>query len=138
MPRYRKVSMISAEQRMIFNQLVSLLQSYSNRLDIRKNTSEEYELWTKHNFRSLSMNPKNKRGILFAGVLIMKKHIGLYFYPIHINPALTTAIDDVIRPFWRGNSAFHFHKPLSDLITVKLTQLLDEGWEYYRQNQWIF
>jgi hypothetical protein len=137
-PRYRKVSGISETQHKIFDQIVSLLLPYANRLDTRVNTPEQYELWTKHNFRSLSMNPKNKRGILFAGTLIMKKHIGLYFYPIHINPALISQIDDAIRPFWKGNSAFHFHQPLSDLIIVKLTQLLDEGWQYYRQNNWIF
>jgi hypothetical protein len=138
MPRYRKISLISEEQRTIFNQVVSLLKPYSNRLDTRISTPEQYELWTKHNFRSLSMNPKNKRGILFAGALIMKKHIGLYVYPIHINHDLIATIDEIIRPFWKGNSAFHFHKPLTDLITVKLTQLLDEGWGYYRQKQWIF
>ena len=138
MPRSRKIWLVSEEQRLIFSQLVSLLQPYANRLDIRTNTPDQYELWTKHSFRSLSMNPKNKRGILFAGTLIMKKHIGLYFYPLHIHPDLIVAIDESIRPFWKGNSAFHFRKPLTDLIMVKLIHLLDEGWEYYRQKQWIF
>lgn len=138
MPKSRKISLVSEEQRMIFRQVVSLLQPYANRLEIRENTPEQYELWTKHSFRSLSMNPKNKRGILFAGALIMKKHIGLYLYPLHINPDLSAAIHEAIRPFWKGNSVFQFRKPLSDLIMVKFTQLLDEGWHYYRQKQWIF
>lgn len=138
MPRYRKIQMISEVQRSIFNQVVALLQPYANRLDIRINTPEHYELWTKHNFRSFSQNPKDKRGILFAGVLIMKRHIGLYLYPLHINPDLIAKIDAAIKPFWKGNSAFHFVSPLSESTKLKLTALFDDGREYYRQNQWIF
>ena len=94
MPRYRKVLMISDLQRTIFDQIVSLLLPYSARLNIRVNTSEHFELWTKHTFRSLSMNPKDKRGILFAGVLIMKRHIGLYLYPLHLNADLFAKIHE--------------------------------------------
>lgn len=138
MPRYRKISGITDAQRAIFSQVVALLLPYSTRLDTRINSPEHYELWTRHNFRSSSMNPKYKRGILFAGASIMKKHIGLYLYPLHINPVLIETIDEAIRPFWKRNSAFHFNKPLSELTLSKLTLLLDEGWQYYRQNQWIF
>lgn len=138
MPRFRKVLMISDVQRVIFNQVVSVLLPYSTPLDIRVNTPEHYELWTKHTFRSMSMNPRNKRGILFAGALIMKQHIGLYLYPLHVNPELFAKIDEEIKPFWKGNSAFHFQKPLSELTIVKLTQLFDDGWEYYRLNKWVF
>jgi hypothetical protein len=138
MPRYRKVLMISDLQRTIFDQIVSLLLPYSTRLNIRVNTSEHFELWTKHTFRSLSMNPKDKRGILFAGALIMKRHIGLYLYPLHLNAELFAKIDEELKPFWKGNSAFHFQKPLSELTMSKLTQLFDDGWEYYRLNKWIF
>lgn len=137
-PRYRKVSLISDVQRLIFRQIVSLLLPYSTRLDTRINTPEHYELWTKHTFRSPTMNPKDKRGILFAGVLIMKRHIGLYLYPLHINPELALNIDATLKPFWKGNSAFHFNEPLSELTVVKMTQLFDDGWGYYRLNQWIF
>ncbi len=138
MPKLRKVSGITDEQRLIFNQLVQLLQPYANGLDVRKNNSQEYELWTKHNFRSLSMNPKNKRGTLFAGALIMKKHIGFYFYPLYIHSELSAVVDETIRPFWKGNSAFHFHKPLTDLIAVRLTWLINAGWQYYYHKKWIF
>lgn len=136
-PTYKKVSLLSDEQHTIFHQLVSLLQPYSHQFDIRKNTDDQYELWTNHHFRSVSLNPKNKRGVLFAGVLIIKRHVGLYLYPLHINPALFASIDEEIKPFWKGNSAFHFYKPLSDLASIKLTQLFDSGCDYYRQNYWI-
>lgn len=137
-PRYRKVLMISGSQHEIFNQLVTLLKPYSARLDIRINTPEHYELWTKHNFRSTNMNPKDKRGILFAGVLIMKRHVGLYVFPLHMNPELAIRMDEVLKPFWKGNSAFHFSEQLSELTLSRLSRLLDDGWEYYRVNQWIF
>lgn len=138
MPRYRKISSISIEQYRIFDQVVSLLYAYAERLDNRKTTPEHYELWTSHNYRSISMNPKNKRGILFVGAMITKKHIGLYFYPLHINPALTAKIDEAIRPFWKGNSTFHFKTSLSELTQAKLAQLIAEGWQYYLENKWAF
>lgn len=137
MPQHRKVLMISPTQRIIFSQVVSLLLPYATRLDTRVNTPEHYELWTRHNYRSLSMNPKNKRGVLFAGVMISQNKVGLYFFPLHIHPTLSEKIDDSIRPFWRGNSAFHFRESLAELTQLKLTELLENGWQYYQANHWI-
>lgn len=142
MPRYRKIPVTTAVQRTVFTQIADMLQPYTSRsgllLDVRINTPEHFELWTKHSFRSLSQNPKYKRGILFAGALIMKKCVGLYLYPLYINPALSDKIDEVLKPFWKGNSAFHFSEPLAEATLSTLARLLDEGWDYYRVNRWIF
>lgn len=139
MPRYRnaKLSEITDGQRLIFDQFVELLEPYSKWLDNRIKTKEHYELWTNHSFRSQSMHPKTKRGILFAGLVILKNRVGFYFYPLHINDALRTRIDASILSFWKGGSAFHFLEPLSVLSSEKFQELLLEGLRYYQQNWWV-
>ena len=137
MPKYHKPPLITDEQRKIFSQVVMLLLPYSKRLDNRINTPERYELWTRHNFRSQSMNPKNKRGVLFGGVLILKEEVGFYFYPLHLDNTFHTKIGDAIRRFYRSGSAFRFDKPLSDMSVEKFNELLLEGWRYYQQNNWV-
>lgn len=137
MPNYQKPSIITEEQRKIFSQVLMLLQPYSKRLDNRKNTPEQYELWTRHNFRSQSMNPRNKRGILFAGVLILKDGIGFYFYPLYLEPSFDAKIDEHIRKLYKGGSAFRFDELLSDASIEKLNLLLLEGWQYYQQHSWV-
>lgn len=137
MPKYYKPPLITDEQRGIFSQVVTLLSPYAKRLDNRINTPERYELWTRHNFRSQSMKPRNKRGVLFAGTVILKEGVGLYFYPLHLDPSFHLKIDEAIHEFYKGGSAFRFIEPLSDLTIGKLNELLLEGWSYYRQKNWI-
>lgn len=136
-PRSKAVQKASGDQHAIFDQLVGLLEPYADRLDNRKNTPEHYELWTLHNFRSQTMKPRNKRGVLFAGVLIIKNRVGFYFYPLHIDEKFADHISADLKPFWKGNSAFHFQKPVSETKLQSLQHLIETGWEYFTSNKWI-
>ncbi len=132
-----KLSDISQINRNIFDQVVELLKPYSKKLDVRSNTTFRYELWTNHGFRSRSMHPTNKKGFLFAGVLVLKKEIGFYFYPLHVNVDFKNRIDFGIIPLWRGGSAFHICEPLSDLELDMFRLLLLNGWNFYVEMGWV-
>ena len=137
MPRYHKPPLITDAQRRVFSQIVALLRPYAKRLDNRINSPERFELWTRHNFRSQSMNPKNKRGVLFGGALILKEDVGFYFYPLHLDPTFINKVDEAIMVFYKGGSAFRFEETLSEIAIEKFHQLLLEGWRYYQQNTWV-
>jgi hypothetical protein len=139
MPRYRnaKATEITKEQHLIFKQIVNILKPYSKQTDLRINTDQHYELWTKHGFRSRSFHPKHRKGLLFAGVVILKRNVGLYLFALHIDKKFVEKIDAGLLPLWKGGSAFHFDEPLSDLTTQSLDSLITGTWIFYQQNKWV-
>lgn len=139
MPKYRltKTSEITLSQLEIFEQLTEILSPYSKVFKKRVATREQLELWTNHGFRSKSFHPQTRSGFLFAGVLILKKSVGLYLFVLHIDVAFSQQISNEILPFWKGGSAFQFDKLLSGIESAKLSDLLSDAMNYYRTNGWI-
>lgn len=83
------------------------------------------------------MKPKNKRGVLFAGAVILSEGIGFYFYPLYLNPEFFTKMDCAIKAYWKEGSAFRISNLLSEVSMRQFTELLQEGWKFYKQNEWV-
>lgn len=139
MPKYRqtKVSEITPLQREIFRQLIEVLEPYSKVLKSRVNIGEQYELWTNHGFRSKSFHPQTRSGFLFAGVLILKKSVGLYLFVLHLDESFGQRISNEILPFWKGGSAFQLDRLLSNVESTKFRDLLCEAMTYYQNSGWV-
>ncbi|HPH45949.1 MAG TPA: hypothetical protein PLJ60_18985 [Chryseolinea sp.] len=138
MPKYRqtKIAEITSTQRVIFSQALEILKPYTKKFEVRVNTTEHYELWTTHGFRSRSFHPKNHKGFLFAGAVILKKSIGLYLYALHLDGKFNEKISQEILPMWKGGSAFQLDHTLSITEYEKFRELLNEAWVYYKENGW--
>jgi len=139
MPKSYKTELsgINLVQQLTFDQLHNLLSPYAHRLEVKCDTRYRYELWTTHPFRSKSMNPKNKKGILFAGLLMLKSHVGFYFYPLYIDSDYKNSIPQELLPLWSGGSAFKLLKPLSACKELKFQAFILTGWNFYLKNKWV-
>jgi hypothetical protein len=127
----------SEEQSELFGELKKILKEYARSFDVRVNDSQQYELWTEHEFRTTSFHPKRQRGVLFAGISIKNSHVGLYFYPMHINPALEENLPSELKELKKGQSAFHFTE-MNDTLKEQLSIMLRDGFDFYLANGWIF
>jgi hypothetical protein len=121
----------------LFSELKKILKEYSRSFDVRVNDTQQFELWTEHEFRTTSFHPKRQRGVLFAGISIKNTHVGLYFYPLHINPDLESKIPAGLKELKKGQSAFHFTE-INDVLKEQLHLMLRDGFDYYLSNGWIF
>src|SRR5690606_23297504 len=121
------IAEITSTQRVIFSQALEILKPYTKKFEVRVNTTEHYELWTTHGFRSRSFHPKNHKGFLFAGAVILKKSVGLYLYALHLDGKFNEKIRQEILPLWKGGSAFQLDHMLSIAEYEKFSELLNEA-----------
>ena len=138
MPLRHKMVFFTAtqEQNHVFSELKKILKNYAKTFDVRVNDAHQYELWTEHEYRSNSFHPRRQRGVLFAGISIHNTHVGLYYYPLHINPAMAERLPSELRETKKGQSAFHF-TTINETLADQLKAMLDEGVSYYKSNGWI-
>ena len=129
---------ITIELRLVFDQLRELIMPYSKWLITRVNSDRQFELWTNHVFRSTSFHAKDKRGILFGGLMISRTHVGFYFYPLYVLKTLGDKLTGELQLYRKGeSSAFHFSEPLHESLQQEFTDLLQEGWNLYAENHWV-
>lgn len=120
----------------IFNQVKGVLLPYENWFEVRNASGTHYELWTHHLFRTKSFRPKLVKGVLFAGVTILKHHVGLYFYPLHLEESLREKLSPTLRRALVGKSTFKL-KRLPENFLIELNDMLILGVEFYRERKWI-
>jgi hypothetical protein len=131
-----KPSEVTTDNLTTFNQLVRLLRPYARRLEVRVNEKYLYQVWTEHEYRTTSFHPVRKRGILFAGVAVLKGSVGLYFYPICINEELLHNLDPCLQAIMETPGIFHIRK-LTEPLEAGIIKLLDTGMEVCETNGWI-
>lgn len=129
--RSRKITP-SAQHTLVYDELVKLLKKYENRLEVKSNTNDHYELWTTHIFRSSGSSPKFKKGILFSSVIIHRRFTSLYFYPLYIDPELKTKLTEKLKGHLKGKTCFHFNALSIDLLP-DLVELFELGWDSYKK-----
>ena len=116
----------------LFEQLKALLLPYKDRLELKVNTADHYELWTNEGYRTTSLHPVNKRGIQFAAIMIYAEHITFYFQPLYLDAILKEGLTESLKPFFRGKSCFYL-KALTEQLCNDLKELLQKGWESYQK-----
>lgn len=120
----------------LFDELKKMLKPYELSLATKTDNDLQYELWTKHQFRTSSFHPTGKQGVLFAAVVIYMKHVSLYFYPIYANKSLKEELPESLFIRLKGKSCFHFTE-LTDDQRSDLTNLLKSGWDFYKEQGWV-
>lgn len=131
-----RISEVPEEHLFIYSQLIELLKPYSYRLEVKRNSIYQYELWTEHEHRPKSFHVRRKYGVLFAGISICKPHVGFYFYPLHLHDDLREKLPEELKLLQKGRSVFHF-KDFNPVIANLLKELIDEGFHLFQQKGWI-
>jgi hypothetical protein len=120
----------------IFDELIAILKPYQRQFKERNRTKVNYELWTTHHFRTKTFNPKTIEGVLFVGIKVLKNHVGLYFYPLHVDPALAQQLSPTLGQLRIGKTAFKV-KSLTPSLKTDLQNMLNAGLKHYRDKGWI-
>jgi hypothetical protein len=76
------------------------------------------------------------QGVLFTGLSILKPHVGLYFYPLHIEASLKSQLPSQLQNMLVGKSTFHFNR-LTDDLRADIQAMLAVGWKFYQQKGWV-
>lgn len=125
------------EQNALFAELREILRKYEKSFDVRVDSPLQFELWTEHEFRTTSFHPKRQRGVLFAGIAVKNSHVGLYYYPLHLGQQPVELLPPALKLIKKGKSTFHF-TTLDSTLREQLNTLLDQGFDIYKSNGWIF
>lgn len=120
----------------IFNQVKSGMTPYEDFFEVRNASATHYELWTRHLFRTKSFRPRLVKGVLFAGVTILKHHVGLYFYPLHLEPDLRGKLSETLQQALVGKSTFKLRRLPENLLT-DMDHMFKVGIALYRDRKWI-
>ena len=117
----------------IFDQLKALVIHYTPPLIATFDEPTRYDLYSKKNIFAFG---KPRTEVFFAGVAIKKNFVGFYFMPIYSHPQQFENIPAELKKTLKGKSCFHIKKTSPELLQ-HIQNLLKQGFEVYKQQQWI-
>lgn len=106
------------QSRNVFRELKSIMASYSALMDCTENSSDSYNLFTRH-------IQGNGKALYFGGIKINKNFVSYHLMPIYVFPELTLSMDPELKKHLKGKSCFNFKiLKASELMQLKtLTEL---------------
>ena len=117
----------------IFEKLKNKLSKYTEKLKVTADTNGKYELYGN---KKVTLANKEMDGLYFASAVIMKNHVGFYFFPIYTHPDEFKDTPEKLRKCLKGKSCFHIKKTDEDLFT-EIEQILDKGFNFYKDQKLI-
>ena len=79
---------------------------------------------------------RNPQKTYFAGIIIQKHFIGLYFMPIYSHPKKFKLANPSVKRFLKGKSCFNVTK-VDKEISQEIQSLLQIGYQLYKNEGWI-
>ena len=134
--------MNDTEKEKIFSALKKLLKPYekdlephsgiiNSRADMNK---PAYHLYGKQEISIIEGHKPQKT--YFAGIIIQKHFIGLYFMPIYSHPKKFKIANPSVKRFLKGKSCFNVTK-VDKEISQEIQSLLQIGYQLYKNEGWI-
>jgi hypothetical protein len=126
----RKKEIVPSENDLlIFQQLKDLLGFYVDSLEIRINTPQHYEVWTKD---WVYIKTHLCRKVQFAAIIIYEKHVGLHFHPLAIDRSIKDGLREEVQILSKGTAVFHFIS-WNEEIEKGIKELFEIGWACYKK-----
>ena len=125
----------------VFDQLRRLLESHEPGLEWRdayigsqaKIKKPAYHLYGKELVSVVGRKPEQ---IYFAGTVLNKNFVSLYFMPMYCHPDSFQEMDPRLKKLVKGKSCFNVRE-LDPEIIDKFDQTLELGRQLYHQSEWI-
>ena len=117
----------------LFDEIKALLASYAGRFSVRAPEPGRYELWS-----SVNIAPAGKpvHEPYFAGLIVQKSYVGLYYMPVYTDPEISAEIGAELMATLKGKSCFHV-KSLTPTLRSQITGALKSGLEAYEAKGWV-
>lgn len=116
----------------LFEELKAMLEPYAARFEVRVDEPGHYELWSRAN---MAPSGKPHKEPYFAGLIIQKSYVGLYYMPIYTDPKISVSIGPDLLPTLHGKSCFYIKK-LTPELREQIQAALTLGEETYAAKGW--
>ncbi len=119
----------------LFDQLKDLLSRFEPPLIPSVNERARYELKFDKDYETKSERTGNvlkKHGMYFAGLIIQKHYVGLYFMPIYSHFEQFKKISPRLLKTLKGKSCFYV-TDLDDVLRQEIKKMLDKGYKLYEK-----
>lgn len=118
----------------IFQQLKKLIGIYAKgHLIERDDKPGQYSVWSD---KTVEAAGRIWDDIYFAGILVQKGYVGLYFMPVYADPSLKAQIHPQLLKCLKGKSCFHIRKNDPELMQ-QIKEALKIGYEDFTRKGWV-
>ncbi len=118
----------------IFQTIRAEMQPYATTgFEARLNSDTAYDLW---NEKVVVIEGRKRKEVYFAGLIIRKDYVGLYYMPVSTEPEIKAMFNPSLLKLLKGKSCFHIKK-LDDILLRQISEALVIGFKLYKQNGWV-
>ena len=117
----------------IFAQLKELLVKYNPPFVAKIDNERWYDLYS---IKDLVIEGRKRKEVFFAGIIIQKAYVGLYYMPVYAEPEIKALFKPELLKLLKGKSCFHI-KSLDDVILGQIRQALKDGFNLYQERSWV-
>jgi gamma-glutamylcyclotransferase (GGCT)/AIG2-like uncharacterized protein YtfP len=117
----------------IHAQLRKILAKYSPPLTAKNDTPTAYNLYS---VKDLVIAGRNFKEVYFAGTVIHKNIVSLYFFPVYTHPQSFGDLPEELKKCLKGKNCFNFKKIDSKLLK-QIEKMAKDGFKIYKQEKWI-
>lgn len=137
-PMSHSIGIVATDKQIgIFHDLTSLLRPCTDIFELRLDSEIRFELWTSHQYRTVSSHPNWRTGLLFAGVLINSRTVAFYLMGLQQFPELKKQIAPSLTEYWKGKTTFQFSDRVDTECKALLAVLVEKSRRLYLGNGWI-
>jgi len=113
----------------VFRELKSVMASYSAPMECSEDSSDCYNLFTRH-------IQDNGKALYFGGIKINKNFVSYHLMPIYVFPELTLSMDPELKKHLKGKSCFNF-KTLNASQLKQLKILTERCFNKYKSEGYL-
>lgn len=116
----------------LFDDLKAMLAVHADRFDVLEPEAGRYELWS-----DVDIAPEGKKTHrpFFAGLIIQKSYVGLYFMPLFSDPEIASRIGSELMATFKGRTGFHIGS-LTPTLRSQIESALSVGLDLYESRKW--
>lgn len=117
----------------LFDTLRKLLEPYSKHFTVRRDEPGYYDLWLE---RELVIEGRKRKEVFFAGLIIQKSYVGLYYMPVYTDEEVARFFGEELLATRKGKSCFYIRR-LTPALEAQIVDALDRGLDLYRERGWV-
>jgi hypothetical protein len=131
--RRRSMPPSPSELEKTFQALRGLLRRYQPPLMPKVNKPGHFDLWSN---KDVVIDGRKRTEVYFAGVIIQKAYVGLYYMPVYTTPEMKRLFAPELLSLLKGKSCFHI-KTLDARLLAQVKRALEAGFKLYKENGWV-
>jgi hypothetical protein len=117
----------------LFVELQALLAPYGEHFAVKEPEPGRYELWSTVN---TAPTGKPEHTPYFAGLIVQKSYVGLYYMPVYTNPEIVSQLGPELMARLKAKSCFHIES-LTPVLRDQIGEALQLGLDLYKRAGWV-